>query len=331
MPELFEMLRMLRDEEITRTNLGIDGEGYYRRKTEIQTIDNILAAFSVGNLLYNLELIDINTWLTSLEVCKRIFHHHGLFVFNDDVITANMGIYRLVGDEVVFDLLERKGNLYLDQRFRKDAYLGMQMAYSDKRQEGAGAISCGHKTDFFILPKAMKQHVMAAINGGASSTVHYSGLRLKSEGYSIYSEMAGTWINVANDCDRICYYVGDDGNATQEEKKLFQGVFGTKNPHKYTQISYPKDYPRIYLYSEKKIREKLKGNEDEIIATNFCIDGETFYATGLRGWLMPKVIGRPKVNLRLVYATLLDHIDSLSGAEVVRLYEALQQRIDKTK
>ena len=57
-----------------------------------------------GNLLANLKLLDsIDTWETSQEVFKAWRDVASI----EGVSTANMGIYRLEGDDVVFDLFLR--------------------------------------------------------------------------------------------------------------------------------------------------------------------------------------------------------------------------------
>src|SRR3989338_8014682 len=105
-----------------------------------ESIEGIIERVSEGgNLLVNLVLIDINTWQTSQEVWKA--WQSG--VKAEGVNTANMGIYRLVDNEVVFDLLGKQGNLFMDDRFQEDTYNGI-LQY-----------------DFFLLPYAMKQQIWA--------------------------------------------------------------------------------------------------------------------------------------------------------------------------
>lgn len=151
------------------------------------TIDSIVERVADGgNLLGNLALIDVSTWEDSVEAFKaRDF----------GVNTANMGIYRLVDGKAVFDFLGKPGNLFIDERFRRDAYSGIL------------------NNEFFLPQAEMKEHVMSAINSGNSVQVNYSGLNLKTEGCR------------PNNC-----YVEVSNNNTDEEKKLIRAVYGTETP-----------------------------------------------------------------------------------------------------
>ena len=183
-----------------------------------ESIDRMIERVSEGgNLLANLALIDINTWQTSQEVWKA--WQSG--VKAEGVNTANMGIYRLVDGEVVFDFLGKQGNLFMDDRFQKDTYNGIL------------------RNDFFLLPYAMKQHVMSAINKNASLTVRYSGLRLETE----------------NCNENYCFIESSDSN-TDEEKKLFNGVYGEN----------PGNGKKIYLLRQNVVEAKLKDKPTELIA-----------------------------------------------------------------
>ena len=145
-----------------------------------------------GNLLANLKLLDsIDTWETSQEVFKA--WRDGASI--EGVSTANMGIYRLEGDDVVFDLFGKEGNLFVDEGFQQDTYSGIV------------------SNDFFFPTDPMKSHVMAVIGAGKSVTVKYSQLRIKTK-----------------DCGENYGYVEFDGNNNDEEKKLFNAVYGTDNP-----------------------------------------------------------------------------------------------------
>ena len=188
-------------------------------KQMAESIEGIIERVSEGgNLLVNLVLIDINTWQTSQEVWKA--WQSG--VKAEGVNTANMGIYRLVDGEVVFDLLGKQGNLFMDDRFQEDTYNGI-LQY-----------------DFFLLPYAMKQHVMSAITGNVSLTVRYSGLRLKTK-----------------DCGaNYCFIESSDSN-TDEEKKLFNGVYGVENPG---------NGRKIYLLRQNVVEAQLKDKPTELIA-----------------------------------------------------------------
>ena len=87
-----------------------------------ETIDAVVERVSEGgNLLASLALIEPGTWQISQEVFRD--WQNGARV--EGVTTANLGIYRIVNGEVVFDLLGREGNLFVDERFRKDTYKGI--------------------------------------------------------------------------------------------------------------------------------------------------------------------------------------------------------------
>ncbi len=147
-----------------------------------------------GNLLKNLALIDISTWQTSQEVWKTSQNDIFNFLF-EGVNTANMGVYRLVNGEPVFDLLGREGNPFVDEQFREEAYYGIL------------------DNKFFFPQAEMRDYIMAAINTGQSVRVRYSKLRRGSKG-----------------CTTDYEYVQADGSNNDEDKKLFVAVYGTKNP-----------------------------------------------------------------------------------------------------
>ena len=156
------------------------------------SIDAVIKRVSEGgDLLANLALIVPATWQTSKEVFRD--WRNGALV--QGVNTANLGIYRIVNGEVVFDLLSREGNLFVDERFRKSAYWGIL------------------RNDFFILPEEMRAHVMDAIKGGHTVSVRYSGLRTMTEGCG----------------DHYCYVESGEGN-TVEGEKLSTGVYDMSNP-----------------------------------------------------------------------------------------------------
>ena len=197
-----------------------------------ESIEGIIERVSEGgNLLVNLVLIDINTWQTSQEVWKA--WQSG--VKAEGVNTANMGIYRLVDGEVVFDFLGKQGNLFMDDRFQKDTYNGIL------------------RNDFFLLPYAMKQHVMSAINGNASLTMRYPGLNLKTE-----------------DCVADYCFIESSGSNTDEEKKLFNGVYGVENPG---------NGRKIYLLRQNVVEAQLKDKPTELIARAcYLINDHNFVA-----------------------------------------------------
>ncbi|HLC46855.1 MAG TPA: hypothetical protein VJI75_03880, partial [Candidatus Nanoarchaeia archaeon] len=149
------------------------------------------------------------------------------------------GIYRIVNGEVVFDLLGREGNLFVDERFRKDAYEGIL------------------SNDFFVLPEEMRAHVMDAINGGHTVSVRYSGLRTMTKGCG----------------DHYCYVESGEGN-TDEDKKLFTGVYDMSNPG---------DGKKIFLLREKVVRSQLKKNKEGLVARACYLDYDHDFLAGDRG------------------------------------------------
>ena len=176
-----------------------------------------------GNLLANLALIKPETWEDSVQVFKARD-----FV----VITANMAIYKLVDGELVFELLGKEGNPFMDETLRKDAYNGIV------------------KYGFFFPQSAMKEHIKAA---KALVTVRYSGLRLKTK-----------------DCSENCAYVKFNGKNNDEEKKLFNGVYGTDNLRNGT---------TVYLLRENVVEAQLRNRNDELIARACYFDDDrAFYA-----------------------------------------------------
>src|SRR3989344_7289359 len=197
-----------------------------------ETIDAVVERVSEGgNLLANLALIEPGTWQTSQEVFRD--WQNGVPV--QGVNTANLGIYRLVDGEVVFDLLGREGNLFVDERFRKSAYEGIL------------------SNDFFVLPEEMRAHVMDAIKGGHTVSVQYSGLRTMTNGCG----------------DSYCYVESGEGN-TDEDKKLFTGVYDAGNPG---------DGRKVFLLREKVVRSQLKKNKEGLVARAcYLLDDQYFDA-----------------------------------------------------
>ncbi len=203
------------------------------------TIDSVVGKVErvsdSGNLLGNLKLIDIKTWQTSQEVYKDWQNGDSSIVIAD-VNTANMGIYRLVNREPVFYLLGREGNPFVDEKFRKDAYRGIVHNY------------------FFFPSGAMKEHILAAIHTGQSATVHYSGLRVKSQ-----------------NCGPHHFYVEVDGKNTGEEEKLFVAVYGIKNPGNGKSVC-------VHLLSGDDVRAQLKGKkEDDVIVRACYFNGSKYF------------------------------------------------------
>ena len=133
----------------------------------------------------------------------------------------------------MFDLLGREGNLFVDERFRKSAYDGIL------------------RNDFFILPEEMRAHVMDAIKGGHTVSVQYSGLRTMTNGCGDY----------------YCYVESGEGN-TDEDKKLFTGVYGRSNPG---------DGKQIFLLREKVVRSQLKKNKEGLVARACYLGGDQYF------------------------------------------------------
>jgi len=194
------------------------------------TIDKVVERVSEGgNLLANLALIDISTWETSQQVWKA--WQSGAPV--QGVNTANMGIYRLVDGEPVFNLLGMQGNLFVDERFREDTYNGIL------------------RNEFFLPQAEMKDHVMAAIDTGLSVEIHYSGLKTKTTG-----------------CNESYCFVEAGRKNTDEEKKLFKGVYGVENPG---------NGRKIYLLRENVVKSALSERQDDLVARACYFDGDQFF------------------------------------------------------
>src|SRR3989338_7276797 len=108
------------------------------------------------------------------------------------VITANLGVYRVIDDAVVFALLEIEGNPLFDERFHKATYAHIL-------REKVTRVDC-----------VMKEHLIAALDTKKAVEVRYFNVRLKWE--------AGNF-----------YYIESDGENTSAEEMLLEGVFGTTN------------------------------------------------------------------------------------------------------
>ncbi len=264
------------------------------------TLDAVVERVNDGrNLLANLALIDLSTWQTSQEVFAD--WQKGAPV--EGVNTANMGIYRLVNGEPVFNLLDRKGNPFLDERFREDAYHSIL------------------DNDFFFPSKAMKEHILAAINAGHSATMRYSGLRVKTKG-----------------CGANYGYVEVDGENTREEEKLFVAVYGTKNPG---------NGKKVYLLREDVVKRQLEGKKKDDVIVRACYfyysqsfnandryinNGDSAVRGVRRGNVAEgdgqKVPGAPQeMDVTSAYNLVLSNIDTLPHNDAVALYDALHPRI----
>lgn len=141
-----------------------------------------------GNLLKNLALIESNSWQTS----KKVFADWQAGVQVQGTNTANLAVYRLVKGEPVLDLLAKKGNLFLEDRFRQKTYEGIL------------------NQEFFIPSGGMLKYVMSAITAGKSVKVPYSGLNVENNSCWDFIE-----VNAKNESD---------------EKKLIYSVYGIEEP-----------------------------------------------------------------------------------------------------
>ncbi len=186
------------------------------------TLDAVVErVLNSGNLLNNLGRIDVATWETSQEVFKAWQSGVPVNVVN----TANLGVYRLEDDNVVFELFGREGNPFVDKTMREGVYNGIW------------------QNEFFFPQRAMKDKIKSA---KPLVTVRYSGLRLKTK-----------------DCITNYAYVEFDGKNTDEEKELFNAVYGTDNPG----IG-----KRIYLLTKDVVEVQLKNKKNDLIARACFLD-----------------------------------------------------------
>jgi hypothetical protein len=182
------------------------------------TIESIVErVYEGGNLLANLAMIDVTTWQTSQQVYKA--WQEGAAI--EGVNTANLPVYKIVDDEVVFNLLGHDGNLFVDERFREAVYNGIL------------------KKGYFMLEGNMNDYVVAAIEGGKSLETKYSKLNTETDGCS----------------PSRCFIEACKDN-TDEEKKLFKGVYGFENPG---------NGSKIYLFRENFVRAQLNEKPDDLI------------------------------------------------------------------
>ncbi len=246
-----------------------------------------------GNLLNNLDLLkDIMSWQTSQEVFAAWQAGASVEVVN----TANMGIYRLVNGNVVFDFLGKEGNLFIDERFRKDAYNGI-----------VGA-------NFFFPRDEMKSHVLSAINKGESVQIDYSGLRLKTKG-----------------CGEDYSYVQVNDNNTSEEEKLIRGVYGTEHPGNGKKVyllgknvvknqlqKRKNDFiaRACYFYGNQSFNASVR------YFGNYCSA-----VCGVRRGEVAEGDAKKSNPLADAYVIVLSGVNNLRGNQVLELYTALQQRV----
>jgi len=107
-----------------------------------------------------------------------------------------MTYYRIDSGDALIDLVDREGNLFLDDRFRKDTYTGIR-----------------DNAFFFLTPEMKKQVMDTAITPKKSAQVKYSELNVKTD----------------NCGPAYCYIEANDDN-TDGEKRLFAAAYGKENP-----------------------------------------------------------------------------------------------------
>ena len=245
-----------------------------------------------GNLLANLKLLeDINTWQTSQEVFKA--WREGAAV--QGVSTANMGIYRLDNGEVVFNLLSRPGNLFMDERFLQGAYDGISSNNS------------------FFPTVDMKKHVMAAITAGQSATIHYPKLRVKTK-----------------DCGSHYGYVKFGDNNTDEEKRLFHAVYGDDPDTGKRVYLLRENTIREQLGAARKdmiVRACYLDDNQDFIAIDRGIGNYNGAVRGVRRESVAAGDAKKLDSVIMAYGTVLDAVDKLSNQQVIGLYVALHLRI----
>ncbi|MBI4454193.1 hypothetical protein HY636_06115 [Candidatus Woesearchaeota archaeon] len=202
------------------------------------TLNEIVERVSEGgNLLANLALIKPETWEDSVQVFRAK---------DFGVITANMAIYRLVDGEAVFEMLGKESNPLMDETdetLREYAYGGTLREYVYD-----GIL----KNQFFFPQSPIKEQIKSA-KSLVIVQVRYSGLRLETEG-----------------CDKNYAYVKFDGNNTDEEKKLFNGVYGTDNLCNGTKVHLLRGY-----VVDKQLRNK---KDDFIVRACYFHDDQNFCA-----------------------------------------------------
>jgi hypothetical protein len=218
---------------------------------ETMAIDALVDVSQGDNFLENIALIHPETWQTALEV-------YGLCITEGrdptNIITANLGVYRIEKGEVVFDLLGREGNILLDETFRNQAYEGM-----------VGS------SEFFLLPQPMLNYVMEAIGKGHSTHFPYTGL--------IFPE------NYAD----VPIIAKEDN--TPEEIKLLKAVFPFES-HEWANRRCPAHHDFVILLRPEEVIEALQNNSGGAIAMP-CIFGENSYSEIFLGATFGSVLEHP--------------------------------------
>ncbi len=159
-------------------------------QTSTASIDRIVERVSEGgNLLENLRLIKPETWQTAVEVFDA--WQKGVTV--EGVNTADLGVYRLVDGNVVFNLVPRAGNPFADERFMNEIYRGIL------------------SNEFYHPTGDMLKHIMQAIPQALQ--VDYFGLDLVVENENL----------------RYGHVLVKEQN-TDTENRLIIGVYGAHRP-----------------------------------------------------------------------------------------------------
>ncbi len=257
------------------------------------TIDAVVERIAEGsNLLDNLSLIDINTWQTAREVFAA--WQSGASV--QGVITANMAIYRLVDGEVVFDLLERQGNSFMDDRFQEETYKGIL------------------DNEFFFPADAIKSHISSAITAGQSTTIKYSEFNVKTK-----------------DCGANYGYVEVGEKNTDEEKRLFSAVYGVENPGIGKRVYLLReDVVKQQLKNRETdlvARACYFGNGQYFGAYDRDIGNYYSAVRGVRCAEIAEGDAKKSSLLKDAYDSVFNGVSALSDAQVYDLYIALQPRV----
>jgi len=143
-----------------------------------------------GNLLRNLELLyDISSWQNTTEILAYWRSTHDTV----GVYTSNMAYFSTQGEELVVTLVEKVGNLLMEQEHREKIFNGIK------------------DNPLFVITQEMNKFVREeAIDNPTSVQAKYSELHIKSD--SNYPE--------------ICYIESSPENS-DGENKLFELVYFT--------------------------------------------------------------------------------------------------------
>jgi hypothetical protein len=246
------------------------------------------------NLLENLLLIDISTWQTS----KEVFAAWKAGASVEGVNTANLGVYRLIDGDIsqpAFNLIERSGNLFLDDIFREAAYKGIV------------------QNEFFIPNGEMLKHVMAAITAGKSSQIVYSQINLETEG-----------------CNSSYGHVPVNSRNASEEKKLIGAVYGTETPGKGKQVYLlrPNIVSEVLTSNPNGIivRACCFINDQGFSALGRGIFNAYRAVRGVRR-VVAEGDGLNADPLQIAYQRVLTGVPNLTDPQTIELYAALHPRV----